>query len=986
MNRAAWQLLFLVLSSLVVAACGGEGEQRAPLDAATDVADAGPLDVSDAAPDVVEPDTRQDEDTSSPGFADGRACSTDDECGGGVCLTGPEWPDGYCTTPGCESCPGRCLEFEGAQYCARECNQLMRCRDGYGCGRTPTTDVTICIGPIALADGEACSADDECYSGTCELAWADGYCTRRDCSVDQDCAPFGPASFCVGSLDGVQRCLQGCSSSENCRDGYRCQRIAGHSVCAPPWPEERVMLANEALPFVCEMADGPQLGFDYQVSEDAISYFLVPFSVDGQDYSPEHIELPDGEQIAFDSENDFQAIDSLYVDGINPVMVAATDQHLSQLQSGGHRYVASGTSDAMCHYMLEKQAAGSAIDLNIYLVGLTDLDATSAPSDPQFQAVLAEFNRVFRQTGLTLDEVRYNSLPEHVESRFEFIRSSEAIANLVEHSNPPGDTLEDALSLNVFLVRDIVGSVLGISQGIPGPAGLHGAPSSGIVVAADYYDQEPEWLGQVIAHEAGHYMGLFHTTETNRRYHDPLADTPDCDDLSTCEARENLMFPYALQRPPSLTRQQAWVLRMNPLAQVSPDPGPCGECSLLEKCIDDNGTLSCVCAEGLRREGGDCVDIDECDDALQACGPNTVCHNSYASYACECADGFEAVGESCVDIDECAQNPCAADAVCQNSPGSFTCTCNEGYAGDGFQCTDIDECATGALTCDALATCFNEPGTAYCECPVGYVGDGTSCAPYVDVPSRIAAGSRISCGLDSTDQIVCWGRNWSPHAGTFTQIVGGYDEFCALASNGTVACWEYSNGWTGGPTGTFSAIDKGSSFSCGLDTAGTLQCWGFGAPTVPSGTFVDVSAGSRHACGLRSDGTIACSGTISGSIPSGPHNAVYSVADIVCGHRTDGTIACSSGPVGLNNGGVTLETYVTVRTSADPWSRIYMCGIQADGTTHCWNRNGRSTLSSRYVDVGVDADDFGCGITTAGVAECWGGPTTGSDTPPANFP
>jgi hypothetical protein len=37
-----------------------------------------------------------------------------------------------------------------------------------------------------------------------------------------------------------------------------------------------------------------------------------------------------------------------------------------------------------------------------------------------------------------------------------------------------------------------------------------------------------EQLAHVMAHEAGHYLGLFHTTEQTGTTFDPLQDTPEC--------------------------------------------------------------------------------------------------------------------------------------------------------------------------------------------------------------------------------------------------------------------------------------------------------------------------------------------------------------------------------------------------------------------------------------------------------------------------
>ena len=49
--------------------------------------------------------------------------------------------------------------------------------------------------------------------------------------------------------------------------------------------------------------------------------------------------------------------------------------------------------------------------------------------------------------------------------------------------------------------------------------------------------------GMTMVHELGHFMGLFHTTELNRNFHDGLTDTPECaGTAATCPDGTNIMF------------------------------------------------------------------------------------------------------------------------------------------------------------------------------------------------------------------------------------------------------------------------------------------------------------------------------------------------------------------------------------------------------------------------------------------------------------
>lgn len=125
------------------------------------------------------------------------------------------------------------------------------------------------------------------------------------------------------------------------------------------------------------------------------------------------------------------------------------------------------------------------------------------------------------------------------------------------------------------------GTILGVSGGIPGPAFTPGTRHSGVAVStlgapAILPDDLARGLGRTMAHEAAHFLGLFHTTESDGLY-DPLSDTPECPkgndvDVNGLEASEcinfdgqNLMFWDGNSSGAQLTDGQRLVLHRNPL-------------------------------------------------------------------------------------------------------------------------------------------------------------------------------------------------------------------------------------------------------------------------------------------------------------------------------------------------------------------------------------------------------------------------------------
>ncbi len=129
--------------------------------------------------------------------------------------------------------------------------------------------------------------------------------------------------------------------------------------------------------------------------------------------------------------------------------------------------------------------------------------------------------------------------------------------------------------VNVVIAELIeeVPDAYGLAGGIPGALGSTG--NSGVIVSAllasgfdgRFSTEETRILAETLAHETGHYLGLFHPVEIGWDRWDAVDDTPECDTDSGC-ARElsgNLMYPYPVctaltcQPQADLTEQQGRV-------------------------------------------------------------------------------------------------------------------------------------------------------------------------------------------------------------------------------------------------------------------------------------------------------------------------------------------------------------------------------------------------------------------------------------------
>ncbi len=115
---------------------------------------------------------------------------------------------------------------------------------------------------------------------------------------------------------------------------------------------------------------------------------------------------------------------------------------------------------------------------------------------------------------------------------------------------------EDAERRSVLMVigEDIAGDqwTYGEAGAIPGPyapaehAAVEVAWIANAGADAEFQDADILLMGETMAHEVGHYLGLYHPVEDGFEYWDALEDTEACRGYTPCEDAlgANLMFPY----------------------------------------------------------------------------------------------------------------------------------------------------------------------------------------------------------------------------------------------------------------------------------------------------------------------------------------------------------------------------------------------------------------------------------------------------------
>jgi hypothetical protein len=262
------------------------------------------------------------------------------------------------------------------------------------------------------------------------------------------------------------------------------------------------------------------------------------------------------------------------------------------------------------------------LDVAVYIVGhgahAASFGAADAVGDPAFGRFVQRIGELLGQAGICLGTVTFFDLDPAVRSALDAVDVC---------GNPPCDDLSQLFAfasrvhadgvtpfngVHLFLVDALTasgcgggtGTIVGIDGSIPGPSGLPGARTSGAAMsienvsltgcggAFDIDNCHADLSGYIAAHEIGHWLGLYHTTEASGDMFDPLSDTPTCECKAcgnqlcgasstamlassctssgpTCGGGDNLMF-WLLQAGVSqgkLSAQQALIMRTNSAVQ-----------------------------------------------------------------------------------------------------------------------------------------------------------------------------------------------------------------------------------------------------------------------------------------------------------------------------------------------------------------------------------------------------------------------------------
>jgi hypothetical protein len=533
----------------------------------------------------------------------GENCTVATDCGSGLTCYAPIVP-GVCTQAcaNASSCPSgsACAPLVtsvGNQLCLGSCDSNANCLAGY-----------TCCGAL----GNVCAPADRC-SGMLTVIIPDLNCTPRSLVNGGVAGPPAQPASCQKpvvstTFNGAQLQVLGAQTvgnviKFNVPAGTGTISILQQVVDAGA-PDTIVLpvagtVPNAAVPFLLSGPDGGVFYSDDVVPNTDLSVMEV-------------VLAPEATAAAMILPNTTQALSHEAGGYPAGTWTMQVNDYAYECAHGDPTTIGCTGGKSTQQYDIQivtkpVMGATGTLDFGFYIVS-DNWTAASAIADPTevWRRTLDAISSIYAHAGICLGKITFYDVPAWAKAAY-------ATAVNANDANSCG-TLDQMFTLGqpggaipIFFVDDIqasasanAGVVVGIDGAIPGPPGAGGTVHSGALVnvsnitattncvaATSFRTCGPDEVGYITSHEAGHYLGLFHTTEFDGSLFDPIGDTSQCalscdtdkdgtltgpecnDDSSTtasCGGADNTMFWLITAQAQGLfSPQQSRIIRANPV-------------------------------------------------------------------------------------------------------------------------------------------------------------------------------------------------------------------------------------------------------------------------------------------------------------------------------------------------------------------------------------------------------------------------------------
>lgn len=243
-------------------------------------------------------------------------------------------------------------------------------------------------------------------------------------------------------------------------------------------------------------------------------------------------------------------------------------------------------------------------------------------------------------------------------------------------------------------------------------------------------------------------------------------------------------------------------------------------------------------------------------------------------------------------------------------------------------------------------------------------------------PTQIAAGSHFSCALATSGEAYCWGYNAFGQVGDGTTI---NRNSARPVAGGLIFKQISAGGWM---TADYSGFP---GHACAITAAGVAYCWGHnGNGQLGDGTNVDRHVPVPVASGLRFSQISVGAATTCGVTTTGDG---YCWGWNYYGQVGDGTTASRWTPTPVAGG----LKFVQISTGGGLRVNVvaHTCGVTTTGVAYCWGDNDWGEIGNNTYFAGAASSpvavsggltfqqisaamDHTCGVTTSNTAYCWG--------------
>ena len=229
------------------------------------------------------------------------------------------------------------------------------------------------------------------------------------------------------------------------------------------------------------------------------------------------------------------------------------------------------------------------LDIDVFVVGNTAGGAAKLSVSPQWKAIAGQVNAIWAPAKIQLGKVAFFDVSGDDGQKYLYVDdvssagSANEMAGLFEvlgKLRPTSTAVAVAVVSGIYDMGQPVALGLSHLAGVPGMAG---ARSSGLVISIDpqQWTKDQSALagqsiaatvwGTTLAHELGHFMGLWHTDEFDGSLADPI------DDTSSCTISASVLTPALCPQPAqnrmfwspaaaTLSQGQVTVTRRHPAA------------------------------------------------------------------------------------------------------------------------------------------------------------------------------------------------------------------------------------------------------------------------------------------------------------------------------------------------------------------------------------------------------------------------------------